>query len=79
MILSLVAHLTLWLRGLQSNEQRIRDVYDGRIVVLFQASDQAGERGNLCTSSQVQEGHPQEVQDGRLEAPVDTDEYDYCA
>jgi hypothetical protein len=27
----------------------------------------------------VHEGHPQEVQDGRLEAPVDTDEYDYSA
>jgi hypothetical protein len=64
MILSLAARLTLWLRGLQRYEQRIRNVYDGRIVVLSRASDQAGEGGNLCTSSQVHEGHPQEVQDG---------------
>jgi hypothetical protein len=60
-------------------EQRIRDVYDGRIAVLSQSSDQAGEGGNLCTSSQVHEGYSQEVQDERLEAPVDTDEYDYNA
>jgi hypothetical protein len=39
--------------------------------------DQAGEGGNLCASSQVHEWQPQEVQDGRFEAPVDTDEYDY--
>jgi hypothetical protein len=32
----------------------------------------------LCIN-QVHEGHPQEVQDGRLEALVDTDEYDYSA
>jgi hypothetical protein len=42
-------------------EQRIRDVYDGRIVVLSRTSDQAGEGGNLCASSQVHEGHSQEV------------------
>jgi hypothetical protein len=60
-------------------EQRIRDVYDGRIAVLSRASDQVGEGGNLCTSSQVHEGHPQEVQDGRLEAHVNIDEYDYSA
>jgi hypothetical protein len=60
-------------------EQRIRDVYDGRIAVLSRASDQAGERGNLCTSSQVHEGHPQEVQDERFEDPDDTNEYDYNA
>jgi hypothetical protein len=35
--------------------------------------------GNLCTSSQVHEGHPQEVQDGRFETPINTDEYDYSA
>jgi hypothetical protein len=35
-----------------------------RIAVLSRASDQAGEGGNLCTSSLVHEGHPQEVQDG---------------
>jgi hypothetical protein len=50
-----------------------------RIVVLSRSSDQAGEGGNLCTSSQVHEGHPQKVQDGRLEAPADTDEYYYSA
>jgi hypothetical protein len=33
------------------NEQRIRDVHDGRVVVLSRASDQAGEGGNLCASS----------------------------
>jgi hypothetical protein len=60
-------------------EKKIRDVYDGRIAVLSQASDQAGEGRNICTSRQVHEGHPQEVQDGRFEAPVDTDEYDYNA
>jgi hypothetical protein len=54
-----------------------RNVLDGRVAVLSRASDQAGEGGNLCASSQVHEGHTQEVQDGRLEAPVDTDEYDY--
>jgi hypothetical protein len=32
---------------------------------------------NLCASSQVHEGHPKDVKDGWLEAPVDTDEYDY--
>jgi hypothetical protein len=32
--------------------------------VLSRALDQAGEGGNLCASSQVHEGHPQEVQDG---------------
>jgi hypothetical protein len=58
---------------------QIRDVYDGRIVVLSRASDEAGEGGNLCASSQVHEGHRQEVQDGRLKAPVDSDEYDYSA
>jgi hypothetical protein len=45
-------------------EQRIQDVYDGRIAVLSWASDQVGEGGNLCASSQVHEGHSQEVQDG---------------
>jgi hypothetical protein len=45
-------------------EKRIRNVYDGRVVVLSRDSDQAGEGGNLCASSQVHEGHPQEVQDG---------------
>jgi hypothetical protein len=60
-------------------EQRIRDVYDGRIAVLSRASDHAGEGRNLCTSSQVHKGHPQEVQDGRFEATVDTDEYDNSA
>jgi hypothetical protein len=55
MILSLAARLTLWLRGL---------LYDGRIVVLSRASDQEGEGGNHCASSQVHEGHPQELHDG---------------
>jgi hypothetical protein len=55
-------------------EQRIQNVHDGRIVVLSCASDQEGEVGNLCASSQVHERHSQEVQDGRLKAPVDTDE-----
>jgi hypothetical protein len=32
----------------------------------------------LCIKPSTQR-HPQEVQDGRLEAPVDTDEYDYSA
>jgi hypothetical protein len=45
--------------------------------VLSWALDQEDEGGSLSASSQVHEGHPQEVQDGRLEAPVDTDEYDY--
>jgi hypothetical protein len=61
MILCLVARLTLWLQGCREYEQRIRDVYDGRIAVLSRASDQAGEVGNPCASSQVHERHPQEV------------------
>jgi hypothetical protein len=64
MILSLVAHLTLRCEVCRGYEQRIQDVYDGRVVVLSWASDQACEGGNLCASSQVHEGHPQEVQDG---------------
>jgi hypothetical protein len=55
------------------------EMSDGRIEVLSRSLDQAGEGGNLCTSSQVCEGYSQEVQDGRLEAPVDTDVYDYSA
>jgi hypothetical protein len=58
MILSLVARLTLWLRGCRGYEQRIQNVYDGRVAVLSRASDQAGEGGNLCASSQVHKGHP---------------------
>jgi hypothetical protein len=38
-----------------------------------------GEGRNLCASSQVHERHPQEVQHGQFEAPVNTDEYDYSA
>jgi hypothetical protein len=49
----------------------------GELQFFSWASDQAGEGRNLCTSSQVHEGHPQEVQDGRFEAPVDIDEYNY--
>jgi hypothetical protein len=64
MILSLVARLTLCCEVCKGYEQRIRDVYDGRIAVLSRASDQANEGGNLYASSQVHEGHPQEVQDG---------------
>jgi hypothetical protein len=60
-------------------QQRIRDVYDARIAVLSRALDQAGEGGNLFASSWVHEGHPQEVQDGWLEAPIVTDEYNYSA
>jgi hypothetical protein len=56
MILSLAGRLVC-----KGHEQIIRDVYDGRIVVLSQASDQGGEGGNLCASRQVHEGHPQEV------------------
>jgi hypothetical protein len=51
----------------------------GKLHFFSWASDQAGEGGNLCTSSEVHEGHPQEVQNGLLEAPVNTVEYDYRA
>jgi hypothetical protein len=37
----------------RGHEQRIRNVHDGRVAILSQASDQAGEGGNLCASSQV--------------------------
>jgi hypothetical protein len=60
-------------------EQRIQNVHDGRVVVLSQVSNQARERGNLCASRQVHKEHPQEIQDGRLEAPVNTDEYNYSS
>jgi hypothetical protein len=55
------SHFLVEVRGY---EQRIPDVYDGRIVVLSRALDQAGKGGNLCASNQVHEGLPQEVQDG---------------
>jgi hypothetical protein len=38
---------------------------------------QSRRRRDLCALSQVHKGHPQEDQDGRLEAPIDIDEYDY--
>jgi hypothetical protein len=58
MIFSLVVVSLFGCEVCRGYEQRIRDVYDGRIAVLSQASDQAGEGGNLCASSQVHEGHP---------------------
>jgi hypothetical protein len=41
----------------RGHEQRILDVYDGRIIVLSRASDQVSEGGSLCASSQVHEIH----------------------
>jgi hypothetical protein len=79
MILSLASLLTLWLRGLQRTWAKNLRCLCGRIIVLSRASYQAGEGWYICLSSQVHEGHSQEVQDGRLESPVDTDEYDYSA
>jgi hypothetical protein len=54
----------------RGHEQRIRDLYHGRIAVISWASDQVGEGGNFCASSQLHKG---------LEAPINTDEYDYSA
>jgi hypothetical protein len=61
----------------EDKSKEFKMVYDGRIAVLSRDSNQAGEGRNLCATSQVHEGDPQEVQDGRLEAHVDTDEYNY--